>query len=269
MKVSCVIRFHDITYIEYLERALHSLHSQVDVSVKPIIVLQRFTIEEREVINSLLERNWYFPTHQEPSVINFEDEFPVDARSKLMNIGIQCHIESDNSFLAFLDYDDFLYSNAYKLLGETLEQKSTVAAFATVELAKVVPLVGHDFMFDMTKPFKGRNKLDLLRDNFCPIHSYMINTDLLDRDSLFFRENMTRVEDYEFLIRTIGNKPCDFSNLDTSIGCYVMRSDGTNTTPARDGSDEDTDKVSVWAQNVKLLNKYKSETEVTFFASDF
>lgn len=269
MKVSCVIRFHDIKCIEYLERALHSLHSQVEASVKPIIVLQRFTDEEKQIVESLVQRNWYFTEHQQPSIINFEEDTPVDARSKLMNLGMQCHIETGNSYLAFLDYDDYLYSHAYKLLIGTLQQKNTVVAFATVELAKVVPLKSHDFMFEMTKPFQGRNKLDLLRDNFCPLHSYMINTDLLPDDSLFFRENMSRVEDYEFLIRIVGNNPCDFSNLDTSIGCYVMRSDGSNTTPIRDGSEEDNNKIGVWSQNVKLLNKYKSETEVKFFASDF
>jgi len=269
MNVSCVVRFHDISCIDYLERALHSLHSQVDVAVKPIIVLQRFSVDEQKDIEALVERNWYFSCHQQPSIINFQDDLPKDARSKLMNLGIECHLESGNEYLAFLDYDDFLYSQAYKTLVETLENKVAVIAFATVELAKVVPMVGHDFMFEMSKPFVGSNKLDLLRDNFCPLHSYVINTDRISKEFLFFREEMSRVEDYEFLIRVAGNHPCDFTNLDTSIGCYVMRSDGSNTTPKRDGSDDDKEKVGVWKQNVNLLNKLKTETEVKLFASDF
>lgn len=269
MNVSCVIRFHDINNLAYLERALHSLHAQTDVSVKPIVVLQRFSEQEIEKVRQTISDNWYFAEHQEPSVINLDDGLDTDARSQLINLGMQCHIQSGNSFLGFLDYDDFLYSHAYATLTRTLLDKKAAVAFAGIELANAVPLMDYDFIHKISKPYTGRNKVDLLRDNFCPLHSYLINTDVIDHSELFFREEMSRVEDYEFLIRLVGVNPCDFSNLDHFIGCYVMRSDGSNTTPLGDGTASDRDKSLIWKENVKLLNKYKASTEVKFFASDF
>jgi len=269
IKVSTVIRFHDIRHITYLERALHSLHAQTEVSVKPIIVLQRFSEEDQAEVEEMVSKNWYFDEHMDVSVVNFEDGEDFDARSHLINVGMQCHIESGNNFLGFLDYDDFLYSHAYSTLAQTLVTKKAAIAFGGIEMTQVVPFKDYDFVYEMSKPYAGRNKIDLLRDNFCPLHSYLLNTDIINKDELFFRENMSRVEDYEFLIRIVGVNPCDFSNLDHFIGCYVMRSDGSNTTPTGNGTLEDTIKSEVWKDNVKLLNKYKANTEVKFFASDF
>lgn len=255
--------------MSYLERALHSLHSQVDVSVKPILVTQRFSESEVNQLREAMERNWYFSEHQSLEIINFQDDSDKDVRSHLLNLGIKSHIESGNTFLGFLDYDDFLYSHAYSVLTSALLEKNAAFAFASVEMANVVPLKDYDFIYELTRPFTGSNKIDLLRDNFCPLHSYLINTDVLEDDQLYFREDMNRVEDYEFLIRLAGANPCDFSNLGTFIGCYVMRSDGTNTTIMSPETKEEKIKAEAWADNVKLLNKYKSCTEVKFFASDF
>jgi len=237
--------------------------------VKPIVVLQRFSNSEVATVEAILSRNWYFPEHQEPEIINLQDESNVDARSQLMNLGINCHMKSGNSYLGFLDYDDFLYSQAYSMLTTTLSESNAAVAFASVELAKVIPLKDYDFVYEMSKPFVGKNKIDLLRDNFCPLHSYLIKTDGIDESLLYFRENMIRVEDYEFLIRLVGTNPCDFSNLGKFIGCYVMRSDGSNTTPWSAQVKEGESRTNIWAENVKLLNMYKSSTEVKFYASDF
>ena len=267
--ISCIIRFHDVSYISYLERALQSLHAQIDVSVKPIIVTQRFTDKDFDAVNLLVQNVWFFPEHQQASVTNYNDGTEGDVRSNLLNRGLEIHAQSENSFLAFLDYDDFLYSQAYKILIASIVEKEVTFAFGGIEKAEAVPFENYDFIHSMSTPYKGKNKVDLLRDNFCPLHSYVINTNQIETADLYFREDMNRVEDYEFLIRVAGKVPCDFTNISKIIGCYLIRSDGSNTTPTGQNGAGETEKQLIWEDNVKLLQKYKSLTQVKFYASDF
>ena len=269
MRISVITRFHNSESLDYLERAIISLHSQVDISVQPIVVTQRFNDQELEKVNEMLENCWYFPRHQSPILLNCSDPEPTDLRSRLINLGIQEHNKTENQFLAFLDYDDIVYSHAYKILINALNEGAAAIAFGGIELASIVPLKDYDFHCAMTKPFNGKNKVDLLHDNFCPLHSYVINTSLLKAEELYFREDLIRVEDYEFLIRVAGSNPCDFSKLETFVGCYHMRNDGSNSTPKRDGTEEDLKSEEIWKKNFELLKKYKSMAQVKFFASDF
>ena len=218
--VSCVVRFHDSQNLPCLERAVHSLHSQTDVSVKTIVVLQRFSESAASEVVRMLARNWYFPEHQAPAVINYETSNSADARSHLMNLGIRLHLDSGSRSLGFLDYDDFLYSHAYSILTAALTDKKVAITFVSVEVGNAIPLKDYDFIYKMTRTFAGKNKIDLLRDNFCPLHSYLLNTEAIDSELIFFREDMSRVEDYVFLIRVAGASPCDFSNIGNCIGCY-------------------------------------------------
>lgn len=268
-KVSVITRFHDIKYIKYLERAIQSLHGQTNVQVMPVIVLQGFSQDELNSVMDMLNSNWFFPEHLEPQIVNFRCDKGVDVRSHLLNEGIKEHLSSKNRFLAFLDYDDVLYSHAYDLLAQTLDCSGSAIGFATVEVANVIPFYDYDFVYEMTTPYVGENKLDLLKENFCPLHSYLLDTDKLDPSELFFREDLNRVEDYEFLLRIAGKNSCNFKNLGKKIGCYFMRSNGTNTTPDFGEPEKDSDKLKIWKDCVEKLNKYKAEVEVKFFASDF
>lgn len=269
MSVSTVIRFHDIKFLQLLERAIQSLHSQYDTPVQPIIVLQRFSKDNELKVRKMLSENWFFPEHLKPRLINFNDGLDHDARSELMTVGMQAHTESGNRYLAFLDYDDYMYSHAYSTLIESLVESKASIAFATVEMANVIALKDYEFIYEMSLPFQGANKFDLLKENFCPIHSYIIDTFHIDTSELYFQSDMTRLEDYEFLLRISGCNPCDFSQLGVKIGCYVMRNDGSNSTPTEtDGSDAE-EKLKVWELNRKKLLSQRSKIEVKFYASDF
>ncbi len=264
--VSTIIRIHDVSKINHLVEAVRSLHSQRSVSVKPIIVMQRFSIEEQEQVIDAVSSEWFFKEHGQPSYLNLNDGLKNDARSKLINIGIKEHLNSGNRYLGFLDYDDILFSHAYEVLVSGITVTGAAISFATVEISHSMVMDGYDFIYDLTMPFVGGNKFDLIKDNFCPIHSYLIDTNSVDSNDLFFREDMSRVEDYEFLLRVAGKNPCDFSGLGKKIGLYSMRNDESNTTPTQ--GIEDSRKKD-WDENVAKLNKYRSQVEIKFFASDF
>lgn len=268
VEISTILRLHDTSKLAYFERAIQSLHSQSSVSVYPIVVLQNFSSEEVDVVKENFDKNWYFNQHAEGCITNLIGEDGVDHRSALLNEGIKRHHERGGDILGFLDYDDILYGHAYELLSSALLESSTAIAFASLEMFHAIPLKDYDFIYKSSSPFIGKNKLDLLKENFCPIHSYLINTSLIDKNELYFRKDMTRVEDYEFLIRVAGRYPCDFSNIGKNIGGYFMRSDDSNSTPDWESNSNQDDKKRIWRLNRKILQHTKARTEIRFYATD-
>ncbi|ROU07439.1 hypothetical protein [Lysobacter enzymogenes] len=267
--VSTVVRFHDPAGLGKLERAIQSLHAQAGAIVQPIVVTQRFDKRALQRTRDAVLRQWFFDWLPEPAVENYEDDSQGDARSALMNLGIERHCALRNRFLAFLDYDDLLYSHAYRTLMRPLLDSDVAVAFASVEMGHAVGLHDYDFVYDMSYPFLGRNKIDLIRDNFCPLHSYLVDCAKVEAKELHFRSELSRVEDYDFLLRVAGARPCDFSGIGRRIGVYLMRSDDSNSTPSHDGSACDQEKKSIWKCNRDRLDRLRSGYPVKFFASDF
>jgi hypothetical protein len=267
--VSVVVRFHDISRVSLLERAIQSLHAQVGAKVQPIIVTQRFSVEDLRLLETSIRRQWYFSDQPQPEILNFSDDGSYDARSDLLNAGIQRHLKLRNRYLAFLDYDDVMYTHAYATLMDALCTSGAAIAFATVEVANVVAFKDYEFVYALSKPYKGKDKFDLIKDNFCPLHSYLLDTSKLQAEELYFRSDLNRLEDYDFLLRVAGRHPCDFSKLSTSVGLYVMRTDGTNSTPHGVGSVAERETGDHWKNSTKRLTELRSSYEIKFFACDF
>jgi hypothetical protein len=267
--VSVVIRIHDVGGLPRLERAIQSLHAQDGVRAQPIVVAQRLPQLDLEAIRVAVGRQWFFEGLPEPIFINLEDGGSGDARSTLMNLGIEEHLRSGNRYLGFLDHDDLLYSHAYRVLTDRLAKSGAAIAFASVEVADVIPLADYEFVFGMNNPYRGRNKMDLIRDNFCPLHSYLVDTSRVDSELLSFNPGLVRVEDYDFLLRVAGRYPCDFQSLDTKIGLYFRRADGSNSTPLGVGPVTAREPGNEWKQSLAKLNRLRAEYPVQFFASDF
>ncbi|WP_457096536.1 hypothetical protein [Lysobacter sp. P5_B9] len=267
--VSTVVRFHDMHGLGKLERAIQSLHAQIEAEVQPIVVTQRLDVAAVDAVRAAVERQWFFEWMPKPVVINYTDSSDRDVRSDLLNAGIAEHNRRGNRYLAFLDYDDLLYTHAYKTLKEPLSSTAAAVSFAGMEMAHAVGFSDYDFVYSMSNPFKGKNKLDLIKENFAPLHSYLIDCSKVDKSELRFRSDLIRVEDYEFLLRVAGRVPCDFSNMKIRIGAYLMRSDESNSTPKGTDRPEDMEKQEIWKSNRKLLDRLRSAYEIKFFASDF
>ncbi len=266
--VSVIVRFHDVSKLALLERSIQSLHAQVGVAVQPIVVAQRFAAGQLDALQVAVHRQWYFTGQPEPEILNLDDGGSHDARSDLLNLGIRRHQELGNRYLAFLDYDDLMYTHAYATLIEALNASGAAIAFASVEVASVISLKDYEFVYGLSRPYKGRNKLDLVRNNFCPLHSYLLDTTALPPEELYFRGDLCRLEDYDFLLRVAGCNPCDFSKLDVSIGLYMMRTDGTNSTPLGEGPVAKREKGNHWKDSAARLSALRSKYEIKFFACD-
>ena len=228
-QVDCIVRFHNLSRLFELNRCIFSLVGQTYRPLHIILATQRFSVSDiektRESLGSLLS----LPNAPNLTITNWETPFPKDARSELLNVGLAA---ATGRYLAFLDYDDVLYPEAYEILIGRLRESSAAIAFGSVRI--VYANVYRKFMHatrENRNPFCGRDLRDLFRSNFCPIHSYLIDRSVVAPNILSFDTSMTWEEDYDFLLKICAQYPSDFASRGNVIGDYYYKNDGSNSVP--------------------------------------
>jgi hypothetical protein len=224
--IDVIVRFHDYSKLRELEKAIFSLIAQNYRPLNIHVCLQRFSVEDIVKLKERLAPFFAIENSPHLEVHNFEYEHPLDARSSLVNLGI-AHARS--RFLAFLDYDDILYPEAYDFLINRLISSNVGIAFGGIQLAMIDKYSEFDFVKEKSQPFIGLNLLDFMAENFCPIHSFVVDRTKVIDGLLFFDTNMNRNEDYDFLLRVTAEVVSDFSLVKTFMGEYFLKSDGSNT----------------------------------------
>ena len=223
-----IVRFHDISRLPELERCIFSLVCQKHRPLNIIVVTQRFTDEECALVQTSV--NPLLMSDEPPSfaIYNWNQDTPRDGRAHLLNLGIT---KATGRYLAFLDYDDTLFPEAYQLLIEKCQQTHAAVVFASVQLMAVE--VFQRFHYSkgivLPAPFSGRDINDLLRNNFCPLHSYLFDRQAILSSDQYIDTSLTIEEDYELLLRVCSQYESNFSLLGTIIGKYYYKSDGSNT----------------------------------------
>lgn len=221
-----IVRFHDVRRLRELDRAIFSLIGQSYSPLHIHLAVQRFTPEMIEETKAALAPLFAIEGAPDLSVMNWEHQEPIDARSALANLGFE---SAQGRYLAFLDYDDVIYPEAYALLIDQLRHSGTAIAFAGICAKEIDVYENFSYTREKKYPFVGTDLFDLFRNNFCPIHSFVIDRHQIPRQFLFFEPMLTRAEDYDFLLRICAQFPSDFSLVRTIIGDYYFKSDGSNT----------------------------------------
>jgi hypothetical protein len=177
----------------------------------------------REALAPLLD------TREAPEleIVNWQKDEPRDARSELLNLGLGA---ARGRYLAFLDYDDLLYPEAYQRLVGQLRASEAAIAFASVRIVRVDLYDQFHFVRDVQPGFAGSSLLHLFSANFSPLHSFAIDRARLPASVLRFDPSLTWEEDYELLLRICASFKSDFSLLGTFIGDYCFKTDGSNST---------------------------------------
>ncbi len=160
--------------------------------------------------------------------MNWEDAEPADARSALLNLGL---CAAQGRYSAFLDYDDVLYPEAYEVLVR-LEESGAAIAFATVRVVRIERL--SSFLLCCTKNYtiiQWVKPAHLFRNNFCPVHSYVIDRMRVPKDILSFDTSLAMEDYYDLLLRICAVLQSDFSLVRTEIGDYFYKTDCSNTVP--------------------------------------
>jgi len=84
-------------------------------------------------------------------IINWQRPEPLDARTELLNLGLNA---CTGQYVGFLNYDDVLYPEAYELLVDRLVETQAAIAFASVRVMSTdiygrficAPKSNNDFM---------------------------------------------------------------------------------------------------------------------------
>lgn len=227
-RLDVVVRFHDALRLQELRRCVFSLVGQTYRPLHVNLVVQRFNASEVEQTRAALQPLLAMADAPGLTIRNWEHPEPKDARSVLINHSLRT---ARGRYLAVLDYDDVLYPEAYELAVGRLRASGATIVFGSV---CVKQLDVHDtFMYAVRKlrPFKGSGLRDLFVNNFCPIHSYVVDRTCVPDEFLFFEPFMTMLEDYDFLLRICAQFPSDFGLLSTELGEYYYKTDGSNTSP--------------------------------------
>ena len=151
-QLDVVIRTHDPARLDELNRAVFSAALQEYRPLALHVVCQRFT-------EPALAPDVAFHLH------NRSAPTPVDARAALLNLGIQ---HGTGRYLAFLDYDDLIYSEGWRLLVAELEASGAAVAFGAVLNATVCRDGAVPYVESKHRVFQGNGLPQLLRNNFCP-----------------------------------------------------------------------------------------------------
>lgn len=231
--LDCIVRFHDVRRLAELERCVFSLVGQRYRPLTINLILQRFTAEQVAATEAALAPLMRLPDPPRLRLHNWNEPGIADARTCLLNHGLEV---AEGRYLAFLDYDDVLFPEAYELLVSKLRESRAAIAFASVQVMQA-ELRAHLFRVVGTKvpPYSGTGLADLFENNFCPIHSYVIDRSLVPAEILHFDSTLTIEEDYDLLLRICAQCPSDFSLVGTEIGYYFYKTDGSNTVATQGG----------------------------------
>lgn len=225
-RLSVVVRFHDEVRLPFLDEAIFSLAIQGWDDIEIIVLLQNGTPELRQAVEQLIQRQPW-PGSPQYKIITVEVAQGVDGRSALLNQGIQ---QAGGRYLAFLDDDDYVYQHGYATLIAQLVKGGRAVAVGGCRRAQIRFESGHWFVQAKDNFFAwGRSRLDLMRENFVPIHSYVIDRSRLGTFELYFDESFSILEDYDFLLRLCAEFEPDFSQFEMPVCEYRIRLDGSNS----------------------------------------
>jgi Methyltransferase domain len=229
MGIDVIVRLHDPSRLMEFDSSLFSLLNQIFKPVHAVVVTQSFQEEATARVRALIDAfDWKGRGHEKPSLVNVEAPAGVDIRAQLLNVGIDL---TRYRFLAFLDGDDYLYESAYDYLVREALSSGAALAFGSVICRHV--RVFEKFVYSavtIKDLFKGKNLNDLLTDNFCPIHSFIVDRNQISPDDLNFNSQLRRLEDYDFLLRLSSKYPTHFESLSKVVGVYNWHLDGRGAT---------------------------------------
>ncbi|WP_227509479.1 glycoside hydrolase family 99-like domain-containing protein [Ferrovum myxofaciens] len=220
-KVATIVRFHHGADPDILMRSLYSLLAQADCKVQPWLALQDLMDEEMDSLQHKLD-GMPWPDECRPMIRRYASSLDTpDVRSLMLNDTMKA---IGKGYVAFLDYDDILFSHAYRTLLARLENVDKNATFGRVFSTTVDSDTG--LILNREKKYTlGQTYQDYLQLNHAPLHSFMLNLDLIDLTRIHYFDDMKFLEDYYLTLQIFSAEKTDWSSLQDSIfiGDYIHR----------------------------------------------
>ncbi len=189
----CIIRTQG-KRIDLLVEAVISVQTQ-NIMITPCII-----VHGREDMFDFVKKN----VLRELSPRSGVDLIFLNAPDVSRRRGYPCNVGLDylakNSkiydFFCFLDDDDYLLQN-FSLLADTIRKSKSDFAYGST---KAVPTKGGSYTQHFLMP-----SMALFCDNFIPVHSYIVRTEVLIDTGIRFDEEIDYFEDWDFLVQLVGH----------------------------------------------------------------
>jgi hypothetical protein len=253
--VSTILRLHDARRLDRLELALMSLCGQRHAYLSPVIMLQDFSDEEEAGVRQVAGRLPWRAETRPPEILNLRGLGAGDHRTKLLNAGLRA---ATGAYVAFLDFDDYLYPHAYSSLIARIAVSGRIAAFGAVAIAEIDPDSPAGACLSK-RPFpQNRSKYDVFRENAYPIHSFLMKSEVAKQVTV--PDHLCALEDYYFLLSALKDHDWD-DELTKSppIAEYVYWLDHSNTIAGASGCGEST---PAWQAARREIERYKQDLTV-------
>ena len=220
-RVGTVVRYHARGDRRLLFNALLSLLAQEDCEVQLVLMVQDMAAEALESLSAQVRA---LPWAEScPPIIRSHHGTPdqPDLRALLLHEGLRA---VGSGCAALLDYDDVLYPWAYRHLAARLASTGKNATFGRVYTADVDAASGMIKQRRSVYDYGGSFDAFFSR-NHAPIHSFMLNLDLIDPSALRWFDDMRYMEDYHLTLQIFHPQQTDWASLETAvfIGDYNHR----------------------------------------------
>lgn len=198
--LSVIVRFHQGGATALLRRALYSLLGSPQAAVEVIVMVQYREASVLDEISALCASSLGGRSWQVRGVPAADGE---DLRSALLAEGVA---HATGRHVAFLDFDDVLFLDGILRSVDICEEDDADMVVGQTLLAGVRGTFPNDYVltkerFVLTVP---PSPLVLLVRNFAPICSVVVRRSFFERTGLTFSRELSRVEDYDMLVKLLG-----------------------------------------------------------------
>lgn len=255
--VSIIVRTNQKKRLPLLKNALLSIISNNYRPIEIIIVAQS---ELEDFIQKIQDISQEF-TNEQIQVRLIVNKTSEDERAKNLNLGIN---NAKGRYIGFLDDDDIFYRHHISSLVEKLNNSESVA-WAYSQVAMSICTLDNDKVniVSLNYPFQ-KDKFtveEILKDNFIPIHSYLIDRNKCSLDYIHFDESFPVMEDYEFLLRLLQHSNPTFINEVTcEYRFYIKPSISSSNLDAYSILDHrEIENAKIWLETGERIEKIKKK----------
>lgn len=223
--VTTVMRVHAKADLKHLHNALGCLAAMRDCISVPLITAQGFDEAKTAELDSILQQ--YNFAKKNAQVMHFAAQEGQDLRSKMLNEGL---LAVKTQYAAFLDYDDFVFNDAYAWLIERLHKTRKAVAFGRVYATSYETTTGRFLQRSRTYEYGGSYS-EFVRLNHAPLHSFLLDVKKIDLSKIKYFDEQKYMEDYYLTLQLFTEENSDWEGLSLNryVGDYIHSVDSGHT----------------------------------------